>query len=81
MPIINVDVWEGFSEEQKKEWINQLTEVSVKLLNIPPDKIVVVLRDIALHNWGQAGVVATDPDFATKSRISELPEKEEPQHT
>jgi len=71
MPIISVDVWEGFSDEQKKQWVKELTDVSVNLLNLPPDKILVVLRDTPLTNWAQAGTVATDPEFVTKSRISE----------
>jgi 4-oxalocrotonate tautomerase family enzyme len=72
MPIINVDCWEGFNEEQKKEWIKELTVVTNKLFNIPPDKILVILRDTPLANWGQAGIVATDPNFLEKSRITEM---------
>lgn len=33
MPIINIDCWEGFNEEQKKEWIKELTVVTNKLFN------------------------------------------------
>ncbi|WP_240420125.1 tautomerase family protein [Paenibacillus periandrae] len=72
MPIINIDCWEGFNEEQKKEWIKELTVVTNKLFNIPPDKILVILRDTPLVNWGQAGAIAADPDFLENSRITEL---------
>lgn len=76
MPIINVDCWEGFNEEQKKQWIKELTDVTVNLFNIPPDKVLVVLKEVSLTNWGQAGIVASDPEFLAKSRITELPSKQ-----
>ncbi|MFC0211751.1 4-oxalocrotonate tautomerase family protein [Paenibacillus chartarius] len=72
MPIINVDCWEGFSEEQKKVWVKELTRTTVDLFNIPADKVLVILRETSVANWGQAGVVATDPDFLAKSRSDEL---------
>jgi hypothetical protein len=31
-----------------------------------------VLRETPLENWAQAGTVATDPDFQTKSRITQV---------
>ncbi|MEK5039155.1 tautomerase family protein [Sporosarcina sp. FSL K6-3457] len=73
MPIIKVDCWEGFNDKQKQEWIKELTDVTTNMFNIPPDKVLVVLRDVPLSNWGQAGTVATDPDFLAKSRITEIP--------
>lgn len=72
MPIINIDCWEGFNEEQKKAWVQELTGATVKMFNIPADKVMVVLRETKLANWGQAGVVATDPDFLEKSRSAQL---------
>lgn len=47
MPIINVDCWEGFNEDQKKQWIRELTNVTVNMFNIPPDKVLVILRETA----------------------------------
>lgn len=73
MPIINIDCWEGFNAEQKKQWVKELTDVTVNLFNLPPDKVLVILREVPLTNWGQAGTIATDLDFLDKSRITELP--------
>ncbi|GJM73361.1 hypothetical protein HMSSN036_55770 [Paenibacillus macerans] len=72
MPIINVDCWEGFNEQQKKEWIKALTDATVNLFNLPPDKVLVILRETPLTNWGQAGAVAADPEFLEKSRITDI---------
>jgi len=71
MPIINVDCWEGFNAEQKKEWIEKLPDATVNLFNLPPDKVLVILRETSVANWGQAGTVASDPDFLQKSRITD----------
>lgn len=71
MPIINVDCWEGFTPEQKAKWVKELTDVTVNLFKLPPDKVLVILRDTPLANWGQAGTVATDPEFLPKSRLTE----------
>lgn len=73
MPIINIDCWEGFNAEQKQKWVKELTDVTVNLFNLPPDKVLVILREVPLANWGQAGTVATDFDFLSKSRITEPP--------
>lgn len=73
MPIINIDCWEGFNAEQKQQWVKELTDVTVNLFNLPPDKVLVILREAPLANWGQAGTVATDSDFLAKSRITEPP--------
>lgn len=72
MPVINVDCWEGFNEEQKKAWMKELTGATVKLFNIPADKVMVILRETPMANWAQAGVPATDPEFLNKSRSPEL---------
>jgi hypothetical protein len=37
---------------------------------------IVILREVSLTNWGQAGIVASDPEFLAKSRITELPSKQ-----
>lgn len=68
MPIINVDIYEECSNEQKKQLIEQLCQVTNKLFPIPPDKIVVLIREFPVTNWGQAGVVATDPNYYELSR-------------
>ncbi|MFC5701104.1 4-oxalocrotonate tautomerase family protein [Cohnella faecalis] len=72
MPIIQVDCWEGFTEDQKKAWAQELTAVTVNRFSIPADKVLVILRESPLANWTQGGVVANDPDFLDKSRSATL---------
>jgi 4-oxalocrotonate tautomerase len=76
MPVINVNMWEGFDKKVKEKWMRELTNVTVNLLNMPPDKVTVILHDVPQTNWAQAGTVATDPDFLSKSRATEVTNEE-----
>ncbi|MFP7737488.1 tautomerase family protein [Priestia aryabhattai] len=76
MPVMNINVWEGFSEETKQKWVKGLTDLTVDLLNMPPDKVTVILHDVPQYNWAQAGTIATDPEFLGKSRNTVIPQKE-----
>lgn len=68
MPIIKVDIRGYCASEHKKQLIEDLTKVTNELLSIPPDKIIVIIREIPLSNWGQAGVVGADPNYNVLSR-------------
>lgn len=71
MPVIKIDLWEGFDDVTKREWAKELTEITVERLNIPPDKVTIILHENKLANWVQAGTAATDPDFLANSRVTE----------
>ena len=60
MPILNVDIATTCSDEQKKRLIHDLTKTTHDLLNIPAEKIVVVL------------VSLEDSDFENLSRRKDM---------
>ncbi|NER26772.1 MAG: 4-oxalocrotonate tautomerase [Symploca sp. SIO1C4] len=70
MPLFTVYTWPEISQEIKSKWIYQSTKITVELLNTPPDKIQVLIQEIAQENWGKAGVVPTASDFPHKSRVT-----------
>lgn len=76
MPLIELKTWPTMSKEEKKEYIFSVTELTTKLLNIVPDKIQIVIHELAKENWGKAGAVATDANFAEKSRVVNWETKE-----
>lgn len=76
MPLIYVDTWPGISSGIKSKWIYKATQITSEFLNIPPDKIQVLIRELPQENWGKAGAVPTDCDFAEKSRIINWQTKE-----
>ncbi|MBL0387619.1 tautomerase family protein [Tumebacillus sp. ITR2] len=71
MPFLSVDTWSGLSVETKKAFLYQATRRTSELLNIPPDKIQVLIRESASENWSKAGAHVTDSDFAAKTRLTD----------
>lgn len=68
MPFISLETWTGVKDDVKQQWIHGATKIGAELLNIPPDKILVLIREFPPANWGQSGASGADPDFAHKSR-------------
>ncbi|UBR31458.1 tautomerase family protein [Bacillus sp. SD-4] len=76
MPLIELNTWPTMSTEEKKEFIYNVTELTIKRLKIVPDKIQVLITELEKENWGKAGAVASDATFAEKSRVSNWETKE-----
>lgn len=76
MPLFTVYTWPKVSPDIKRKWIYQSTQITVELLNIPPDKIQVLIQEIDRENWGKAGVVSTESDFSQKSRVTNWSNKD-----
>lgn len=72
MPILNVDIMNNCSGEQKKRLIHDLTKATHDLLNIPAEKIVVILNEHEKNTWGRAGVTPEDSDFENLSRRKDM---------
>ncbi len=57
MPVITVQITnEGNTPGQKAELIRGMTAVIVRVLNKPPALTHVLLEEVALDNWGVAGL-------------------------
>ena len=57
MPTIRVELFEGRTPEQKKEFVQALTEATVKTLGTSADAVDVLLFDIKKHDWATGGVL------------------------
>lgn len=55
MPVINIDMWSGRSEEQKKDIIEKVTDAIVESCGCPKMAVTVVINEIPKENWGTAG--------------------------
>ena len=55
MPIVEVKMWEGRSEEEKAEIIERITEALSDVLGVSAEHIEVVIYDIPKQNWGIRG--------------------------
>ncbi len=60
MPLITVQLFEGRSVEQKREYAKALTEASVRVLGIDPGAVDVIFSDVKRSDWATGGVLWSD---------------------
>jgi len=60
MPIVNVKMIAGRSLEQKRELAEVLTREVVRILNVKPDVVEVVIDEYPRDNWASAGQLYSD---------------------
>ena len=54
MPIVHVNVWEGFGKEKTKTVIQNITKVFVDM-DIPKQAVSVIVHEIPKTHWGIGG--------------------------
>jgi len=59
MPVVIVEMWEGRTNEQKKQLVIDITSAFTKI-GTPADAVHIILRDNPKHNWGHGGKLASD---------------------
>lgn len=60
MPLVQVYMQEGRSEEQKKAMFEKMTQVLVDTLGVPQQSIRILVHDMPKENWCIAGTTAKD---------------------
>jgi 4-oxalocrotonate tautomerase len=56
MPIIQVQILEGRSDEKIRELISSLTKSAVNSLEVKPEQVRVIVTEIPPKNWGVGGL-------------------------
>jgi len=59
MPVVHVNVWEGFGAQKSKTVIQGITQVFVDL-DIPRRAVEVVVHEIPKTHWGVGGEPASE---------------------
>jgi 4-oxalocrotonate tautomerase len=59
VPIVHVNVWEGFGEEKAKILIQNITKVFEEL-GIPKHAVEVIVHEIPKTHWGIGGEPASE---------------------
>jgi len=60
MPIIEIKVWEGKTDDEAKEnLIKDVTEAVVKNVGCPIKAVEVCITEVPRKNWGLGGVVSS----------------------
>ncbi len=60
MPIIQVHMLEGRSQELKKKLVANMTEAVVKSLEVKPEDVRIILMDMTKSNYAVAGVLRSE---------------------
>ena len=60
MPSLTVSIFEGRSQEDKRELAKKLTDVVVEVCKCPPDAVTVKFEDLKRDNYAKAGVLYSD---------------------
>jgi 4-oxalocrotonate tautomerase len=56
MPIIQVQVLEGRSDEVIRELISGITDTAVRTLNVKPEQVRVIVQPVPRKYWAVAGI-------------------------
>jgi 4-oxalocrotonate tautomerase len=56
MPIVQISMIQGRTKEKKEELIKKVTDAIVEALQIPPDRVHIILSEVPRENLGHGGV-------------------------
>ena len=60
MPIVQIDMLEGRSVDQKRAMVAKVTEAIVETANCTPEVATVIIREMPTTNFGNAGKLRSD---------------------
>lgn len=60
LPIVNLQILEGRSNKQIKEVIQNMTETISVTLEVPKDRVRIIVTEIPKTHWGTGGVLKSD---------------------
>lgn len=60
MPLIDISLARGRSEEMLREMINSVTEAVAQSLGAAPESITVIVREVSTDHWARGGDTLTE---------------------
>jgi 4-oxalocrotonate tautomerase len=60
MPVVIVKMRKGWSLEQKRTIVKEITGTLVRTLNIEPELVTILIDELELENIGKAGKLRSD---------------------
>jgi 4-oxalocrotonate tautomerase len=61
MPLVEITLWPGRSEEVKERIIREVTEALSRSSGAPPEAIEIIIRDVPKTDWGRGGKPFSKP--------------------
>jgi len=62
MPIVQISMIQGRTAEKKEELIKKVTDAIVDALQVPKDKVRIILNELPKENLGRGGVPFSKAD-------------------
>jgi len=59
MPIIRVELFAGRTQQQKNEFVVEVTRVAAETLKCPADAVDVIISEVAPLDWHRGGLPFT----------------------
>ena len=56
MPVITVELFEGRTKVQKRQFAKELTDLTVRVLGTPQEHVWIIFRDTPKSEWAMGGV-------------------------
>ncbi|MBB3220052.1 4-oxalocrotonate tautomerase [Pseudoduganella umbonata] len=60
MPTINVQLFEGRTPEQKRAFVQAVTEATVRTLGGSPESVDILIHEIKREHWATGGKLWSD---------------------
>ncbi len=60
MPIVQIELLEGRTVEQKRALVKEVTDAICRTVNAPPEAVRIILREMKFENYAGAGVLRCD---------------------
>jgi 4-oxalocrotonate tautomerase len=60
MPTINVQLFEGRTQEQKRAFVKAVTEAACSTLGCEASAVDIILQEVKRENWSTAGKLWSD---------------------
>jgi 4-oxalocrotonate tautomerase len=57
MPIVQINMLEGRTEEQKADLVREVTSALCRTVNTSPEKVRIIINDMPLNNYAVGGVL------------------------
>lgn len=57
MPTINVQLFEGRTLEQKREFVKAVTEATCRTLGSTPESVDILITELKKEDWATGGVL------------------------
>lgn len=60
MPIVQIQMFEGRTAEQKRNLVKKVTEAISETIGTPPEAVHIVLTDMSRGEYAEGGVLYSD---------------------